>query len=146
MRRVLIWLFDLVLAGNGGFMLLAPRTWYELVPGVGDTGPFNAHFVRDVGAAYLVAGAALIAFLLDRRARPAALAGAAFLSLHALVHGWDLAAGRETLAHFAGDVPTVILPGLIFFTLLPRRPTSEKENDHAELVAAAADRRLRTGL
>jgi hypothetical protein len=144
MQRVLVWLFDLALAANGAVMLAVPKAWYALVPGVPDAGPCNAHFVRDIGAAYLVAGAALIAFLLDRRARPAALAGAAFLTLHALIHCWDLAAGRETLLHFAGDIPTVILPGLIFFKLLPRRPTSEKENDHAALAAAAADRRFRT--
>src|SRR5262249_52922948 len=44
----------LALAANGTFMLVAPSAWYGLVPGVAATGPLNAHFVRDIGAAYLV--------------------------------------------------------------------------------------------
>jgi hypothetical protein len=53
MRRTLIWLFNL--AGNGVFMLAWPAVWYGLTPGVAETGPFNPHFARDVGGAYLVA-------------------------------------------------------------------------------------------
>src|SRR3546814_2697944 len=34
----------LFLSANGIFMLVAPLTWYELVPGVTDTGFFNQHF------------------------------------------------------------------------------------------------------
>ena len=39
----------LFLFGNGLFMLLAPSTWYHFVPGVTHTGPFNQHFIRDIG-------------------------------------------------------------------------------------------------
>jgi uncharacterized protein YjeT (DUF2065 family) len=98
MRAALIWTVNLVLVVNGGAMLVFPETWFGLIPSVADTGPFNPHFVRDVGSAYLVAGGGLIWFWLDKRARPAAVAGAAFLALHALVHVWDAAAGRESSA------------------------------------------------
>ena len=42
----------LLLSVNGLFMLIAPQVWYEFVPGVTDTGFFNQHFVRDIGAGY----------------------------------------------------------------------------------------------
>jgi hypothetical protein len=142
MARTIIWALALALAANGGFMLAAPAPWYAMIPGVADTGPLNAHFIRDIGAAYLVAGGGLSAFLLDRRARPAALAACVFLSLHALVHLWDAAEGRESLVHLARDLPMVIAPGPLLFLLLRRHPTSNQETRYAEMADAAADRRL----
>jgi uncharacterized protein YjeT (DUF2065 family) len=142
MRAALIWTVNLVLVVNGGAMLVFPETWFGLIPSVADTGPFNPHFVRDVGSAYLVAGGGLIWFWLDKRARPAAVAGAAFLALHALVHVWDAAAGRESLVHFLEDVPVVVLPGLLVFKLARRRATSSEEKGYAEMVDRAAPRRV----
>jgi hypothetical protein len=46
---------------NGLAMLFASTAWWNSVPGVPDTGPFNPHFVQDVGAAFFVAGLALAA-------------------------------------------------------------------------------------
>lgn len=80
---------------NGAMMLLAPSTWYALLPGVSDTGPLNAHFVRDIGAAYLAAAlaAGLGARFADRRALwPAVL----FLGLHAATHLVDSVAGSHS--------------------------------------------------
>jgi hypothetical protein len=143
---VLIWLFDLALVANGVFMLVLPERWYAAVPGVAATGPFNPHFVRDIGAAYLVAGGALLWLLRDQRARPAAIAGAAFLALHALVHLADAAAGRETLRQLALDLPFVILPGLLVFRLARRRSTSQEEKRRDQMADDAAARRLRAGV
>jgi uncharacterized protein YjeT (DUF2065 family) len=142
MRAALIWIVNPVLVVNGVAMLGFPETWFGLVPSVADTGPFNPHFVRDVGSAYVVAGGGLIWFWLDKRARPAAVAGAAFLALHAFVHLWDAAVGRESLVHFLEDVPVVIVPGLLVFKLARRRPTSGEEKRYAEMVSATADRRV----
>jgi len=142
MARLLIWALALGLAANGLLMLAAPVPWYGLVPGVAESGPLNAHFIRDIGAAYLVAGGGVVAFLFDRRARPAALAACAFLALHALVHLWDAAAGRESLVQLARDLPLVIVPGPLLFLLLRRRPKSNKETRYAEMADASADRRL----
>lgn len=113
MRGTLTWIVGLGLAANGAIMLAAPAAWYAAVPGVPATGPFNAHFVRDIGVAYLVAGMALICFARDRAARPAALAGAAFLALHALVHLWDAAAGREAARQLVVDVPLIFVPPVL---------------------------------
>jgi hypothetical protein len=51
-----------MLAANGAVMLAAGRWWYGAVPGVSETGPYNPHFVKDIGAAYLVVGAAPMSF------------------------------------------------------------------------------------
>lgn len=43
----LFWIFALLSAGNGLWMLVAPQSWYYHLPaGVPDTGPFNHHFVQ----------------------------------------------------------------------------------------------------
>jgi uncharacterized protein YjeT (DUF2065 family) len=110
MRGLLAWVLGIVLAVNGLMMLVVPADWYAAVPGVADTGPFNGHFVRDIGVAYAVAGATLVWFAIDRKAWPAAQAGAAFLALHALVHVWDAVAGREHVHQLLVDLPTVFLP------------------------------------
>jgi hypothetical protein len=113
MRGVLSVILGIGLALNALLMLAAPAAWYAAVPGVTQTGPFNPHFVRDIGAAYLVAGAALCGFAASPRARPAALAGAAFLTLHALIHLWDAAAGREHAHQLLIDLAAVFLPSVL---------------------------------
>ena len=57
MRVTAAWIVGLGLLANGLTMLANPDAWYGLLPGVVQTGPFNPHFVRDIGAAYLVTGA-----------------------------------------------------------------------------------------
>lgn len=111
MRLVVSLILGLVLGANGLFMLADPGAWYALVPGVPDTGPFNAHFVRDIGCVYLVVGAAFCRFAFDEWARPAALAGAAFLTLHALVHVADAIAGRGH--HVTADLVTIFAPAAV---------------------------------
>ena len=42
-------------------MLAGPLHWYhELPAAVPDTGPFNPHFVRDIGCAFFAVGVALV--------------------------------------------------------------------------------------
>ncbi|MFZ5728745.1 MAG: hypothetical protein A2882_05110 [Phenylobacterium sp. RIFCSPHIGHO2_01_FULL_70_10] len=113
-------LLGLGLAVNGLAMLGAPFAWYEAVPGVVKTGPFNSHFVRDVGAAYLVSGAALLVFARRPRAWPALWAAAGFLILHGGVHLFDTLCGRSTLADLAGDLPGVFGPALLAALLAVR--------------------------
>jgi hypothetical protein len=107
---VLAWVLGLGLIINGLAMLGLSASWYAAVPGVAMTGPFNPHFVRDIGVAYAVAGGGLITCALWPAARGAALAGAMFLALHAGVHLWDALAGREHAHQLLIDLPTVFLP------------------------------------
>src|SRR6476619_8027266 len=59
MRGAVAWILGIALAANGLVMLGAPAAWYAAVPGVAATGPFNAHFIRDIGVAYVLCGASL---------------------------------------------------------------------------------------
>ncbi|MDP1872919.1 hypothetical protein [Phenylobacterium sp.] len=95
-------------------MLGAPFDWYEAVPGVVKTGPFNGHFVRDIGAAYLVCAVALaVSVWKPSKAWPALLAAGGFLSLHAGIHLLDTICGRASLGDLARDLPGVFLPALL---------------------------------
>lgn len=68
-------------------MLTLPLAWYERFPDVSKSGPFNAHLVRDLGAAFIVSGAGLaLAALHPKRYLLLAYSGTALLGLHALIH------------------------------------------------------------
>src|SRR5690348_14578195 len=108
----------LLLAANGFVMLVDPAQWYAMVPGVPETGPFNPHFVRDIGAAFVVTGVAMTWLGRDARAVPAALAGALFLTLHAFVHVADAIAGRIHTDHILSDLVTVFAPAVIALWLV----------------------------
>jgi hypothetical protein len=71
---------------NGVVMLADGRHWYHTVPGVVFTGPYNPHFVQDIGATFLAAGLGLIARAWRPQLWPAAVVGAGFLVLHAAIH------------------------------------------------------------
>jgi len=132
-------LLAITLAVNGAAMLAAPQLWYVTVPGVTSTGPLNLHFVRDIGAAYLVAAGGFLWMWRDARAWPAAVAGAAFLALHALVHVGEMLAGSFDPHHLVRDLPGVFL--LPVFALWLSRPHT-KDNHHAEMAHPAPARRL----
>lgn len=120
-------LLALVLAGNALAMLFNGLAWYGAVPGVTSTGPFNAHFVRDIGAAYLVAALGLAWFAWrPREGWPALAAGAAFLTFHAAIHVYDATCGSTPLADFKRDFVGVYLFAAIPLLLaLLRRPAHD---------------------
>ncbi|MEQ9608096.1 MAG: hypothetical protein RLN99_10550 [Kiloniellaceae bacterium] len=108
----------LFLSVNGVFMLIAPLTWYELVPGVTDTGFFNQHFVRDIGIIQLMLGAAFIVGLAKPARRVGLWAAATlWLSAHALFHFWEVAAGICAPSAIPRDFPAVTLPALLGIAL-----------------------------
>lgn len=98
-------------AANGVFMLAAPPLWYDSVPGLAHTGPFNAHFVSDIGVAYLVASIALLARAWRPRYWPAAIAGTAFMIGHAIIHVLDIVSARTGNVNV--DVGLVIVPAVL---------------------------------
>ena len=119
-------LLGLLFAANGLAMLIVPDTWFHQVPGVTATGPFNPHFVRDVGAAYLLTGVAFLALVRAPAARPYALAGIGFLLAHALIHLVEAALGLQSLAHLLGDVPAVFAVPLLGLYAAWRGPKSQE--------------------
>jgi hypothetical protein len=71
-------------AANGLCMIVAPNAWFAHAATA--TGPFNGHFVTDVGFAFLAGGAAFLAFAWRPAFKLAALGASGFLVLHALFH------------------------------------------------------------
>ena len=114
----------LILAANGMMMLAAPLAWYDAVPGVPLTGPFNPHFVRDVGAVYLMCALSLAWFSWRPVQGWAAMAAAAtWLTLHAAIHVYDATCGASPMADFQRDfVGVYLLAGIPLALTLFRKP------------------------
>jgi hypothetical protein len=113
--RIVAALMGLAFAANGVAMLVAPLGWYDAVPGVPTTGPFNPHFVRDIGCVYLMcAGGALWYAWRPAQGWPALAAAAAWLTLHAAVHVYDASCGTTPL----GDVQRDFV-GVYLFAAIP---------------------------
>ena len=120
MRRLIAAILAIPTLFNGLAMLAAGPHWYESVPGVTETGPFNPHFVQDIGIAFLVAGLALAARAWRPRYWPAALTGAAFLAAHALIHLVAIIGGHDHEAIF--DLLAVVLPAaLALYSAFPNQ-------------------------
>src|SRR5262245_49835895 len=85
MRRSIAAILAIFNVANGLVMLFAGSLWWAHVASARDTGPFNPHFVQDVGAAFLVSGLALGARAWRPGYWPAAVAGTGFLAAHALI-------------------------------------------------------------
>ena len=83
--KILTFILAAAMAANGVYMFIDPLGWYDAVPGVPATGPLNYHFVRDIGIAYVTAGAALAWSVTGGGWRASALA-VLFLGGHALLH------------------------------------------------------------
>jgi hypothetical protein len=113
LKRGLLGLLAAATAANALYMLADPLGWYGAVAGVPDTGPFNPHFVRDIGVAYLTL-ALMIAAAAHWPGQAFTLLAAVttYLGLHVLLHVWDVAAGRLPLDHLIMDIPGVLLPAL----------------------------------
>ncbi len=76
------------------------------------------HLVRDVGCAYLTMGLLLaLAACWPRGGFPLLIAVAVFMVLHALLHVWDILAGRLPMSHTLTDLPLVFLPGVMTVAL-----------------------------
>lgn len=112
MKTIIRWILPVLLAANGLFMLVAPDAWYPAVPGVTETGPFNPHFVRDIGAAYLACAAGL-GWWAARRGAGAVIPVAVFLGLHMLVHIFDALSGHHAVSDIGRDFVGIYLPALI---------------------------------
>jgi hypothetical protein len=122
--RYLAALVGLALGANGVVMLVASLAWYDAVPGVPQTGPFNPHFVKDIGAIYVACGLAL-GWYAWRPAQgwPALALAALWLVLHAAIHIYDAACGARPLADIQRDFVGVYVLALIPLLLtLIRRP------------------------
>jgi len=115
---ILIAFNGLFLFGNGLVMLIAPPTWYNVVPGVTHTGSFNQHFIRDIGIIQMFLGAAFAIGLFQPTRRFDLWAAAtSWLLAHASFHLWEVAVGISPPSTILRDFPAVTLPALIGIVL-----------------------------
>ncbi len=116
------WIFLILGIGmlaNALWMLVGPMHWYTDLPAaVPDTGPFNAHFVRDIGCAFLTVGVALVWAAYDARYRvPLAVVSAIFLTAHAILHVYDTLRDALPHTHWWLDLPGVYVPAILLIVL-----------------------------
>jgi hypothetical protein len=99
---------------NGLAMLIAPGQWYLGVPGVTTTGPFNQHFIRDIGLIFLFIGTSFLVGAAKPRFRVILWAvPSLWLCGHALFHLWEVAAGISEHSAMARDFPAVTVPAIV---------------------------------
>ncbi|HYC53492.1 MAG TPA: hypothetical protein VEL28_00935 [Candidatus Binatia bacterium] len=112
---IVLGVFSLGNFANAIWMLASPASWYENLPaGVPDFGPLNEHFVRDIGAIYLMIAVGLAVAALQPRWRvPACSSVAAYMILHALVHVLDTMRGLVGPEHWMIDLPGVYIPAIL---------------------------------
>ena len=125
----LLLLLGIVMLGNAIWMLIGPMHWYTDLPAaVPDTGPFNPHFVRDIGCAFLTVGVALVWAAYSAHHRfPLAAVAALFLLAHALLHIYDTSTGALPETHWQLDLLGVYVPALLMVAVvvkLHQRKTS----------------------
>lgn len=120
--RSLLFALALLQFVNGVLMLSAPQFWYAAVPGVTETGPFNSHFVRDIGLGFLSAGCALgMASWYAAIARPLVAVASIFLLGHALLHLAEMVLHGSSPGHAARDIALIVIPALLPLAVFIRR-------------------------
>jgi ABC-type branched-subunit amino acid transport system permease subunit len=119
MLKLIYFIFSLLSLFNGAWMLFFPLSWYTDLPAaVPNTGPFNSHFVRDLGVVFLLVGLAFGWSTLNvDRSGQVHLALTAFFTGHALIHVTDILAGRLPHSHWLVDLAGVFAPALIMIIL-----------------------------
>lgn len=114
MARISAAILGLALGANALAMLTASVWWYGAVPGVPATGPYNPHFIHDIGMAYLVVAGGLGWFAWRPvQGWPALVSAAAFLVLHGLIHVHDAIASPTCGHDLVRDLPGVFAPAVI---------------------------------
>lgn len=131
------------LAANGAYMLASPANWYFAVPGVTTTGPFNQHFLRDIGLIFVLLGLLFV----GGAARPAWRVpfwglSAIWLSGHALFHVWEVMVGICGPSALARDFPDVSLPAMIAILLTFWAAATQRNQQESDDAVRGSDRRL----
>jgi hypothetical protein len=114
--------------GNGIAMFFAPSTWFfKMVPGVPETGPFNAHLVADSGTFFIAVGVGLLIAGFDPKRHVAVVVVAAIANLfHSILHIYSHEAGLLSLEHLGTEVSGIYIPTLALIAIaiiLLRSPT-----------------------
>ena len=85
MSRRLIWAFAAFYLLTGLYIAVLPQDFYLNAPGVWETGPYNMHFMRDVGFAFTTSSIA-IGYGIFANQKPLMVFGSLWLLVHGLFH------------------------------------------------------------
>jgi hypothetical protein len=120
--------FALVSFVNGAWMLLSSESWYTDLPaGVPDTGPYNGHFIRDLGIVFVLISAGFIwCTIHPNRCKPVLIVITIFFTGHAILHILDLLTNRLPHSHWRIDIPAVFLPALLLILFTATRSKKPK--------------------
>lgn len=109
-----------VSAASGTWMLIDPKGWFRVMPGVSDFAPYNSHFVMDLGGWWLGVGILLLFAL----SNPLRFGGVALIvatvgsGSHAVTHIQDISRGTVGPQHWIVDAPFVFLPVIVFLVMI----------------------------
>jgi hypothetical protein len=124
MSRSILRVLSALWVAAGATMLAAPISFYRLTPGVAMMGPYNVHFIRDVGLAFFASGCVTLAGT-QQRDRALVIAGAAWPGLHALFHIQIWAHRGFPFDRIAGfDATAVVIPAVLAVILARQLPAS----------------------
>lgn len=115
-----------LLAGTAIFS--APGHFHALTPGVALLGPFNAHFIRDIGLVYVASG--LVGLYGVRSGSvPVSIAASLWSCLHALfhLHVW-FNRGLPMDGVFLFDLSFVVVPPFLVVLVLLRNRSQPETN------------------
>ena len=135
-RDALFWLLlalAVTSAANAAWMLANPEGWYHDLPAaVPDTGPFNAHFVRDIGIAFVTVTIAFgWAAFAPRWRTPLVVVATVFIAGHALLHVIDTLRGALDGDHWLLDLPGVYLPAIVLVPIALRLLRASEPQPHS---------------
>ena len=118
---ILLWLFCIISLITALRMMAMPLSWYESIPGVSETGPFNGHFILDIGIAFLTGSMALGgALALPTARRPPLVIALVWFGGHALLHLSEILTGGHSRTGLWLEVTAIILPAVLMLLLLFR--------------------------
>jgi hypothetical protein len=137
--KILVWLLGAISLINGIAMFFAPSVWFfRLVPGVPETGPFNAHLVADSGTFFIAVGVGLLIAGFDPRRHVAVVIVAAIANLfHSILHIYSHEAGLLSLEHLGTEVSGIYLPTLLLIAIAVVLLRSPAAGDSQASVRAA---------
>ena len=130
MKAMIMWGLVIYYLLTGLYIAILPFVFYENAPGVIDTGPYNMHFVRDVGFAFTVSALGL-AWGLRHKLKPLILFGTAWLAIHGLFHFvlW-LMHDHPTSDTAIIDVVLVVIPAVVLtYLALSYEPPDQASKD-----------------
>jgi hypothetical protein len=134
---VVLWIIAAMDIVNGIEMFFFPNAWFfRLVPGVPETGPFNAHLVMDGGTFFLAVGIGLVAAALNPRRNAIAVVVAAIAGvMHSILHLYSHAAGLLSSEHLITEVVGIYIPAIVLIVIAVNLFS---HSDEARAVSARA--------